>query len=239
MISGTWSGYIQTNTAASAPFTLHVTSANNTTATVSFASALAAGTGTGTYNAATNDVNFSFDSSDGNSTHYAGVISKMGSTLTLKSFAGGIVTTGSGSCTPRGTSNTLDLSGAWSGTSMSSVVGSPTPGTTGGDITMLLAPDGAGGYVGSLVDSTGLYSGRLTVKNTTALGSPTVWLYHLTRKDSNGTTVLNISGGFDSRTVTFGTDGQIAGALAMALAGYSTAVGGIEAAMLELLVQRQ
>lgn len=235
--SGTWTGFAQTNTAASMPFTFDVTGANNdTTATVAFASAEASGTGTAAINQANGDLTFTISSAGPNPVTYTGVFSKVGSTLTLESFSGGSIASGTGSCTPQVLGSIMNLSGVWTGTSAFGTVGSMTPPAAGGDVKMVLAPDGFGGYVGSMVDSTGTFSGPITVNNGAAWGSPTVWQYRLI---TNGTELINLAGGFDTTATTFDANGRVVGGLDTILGGYTAQTGHGVTAQLYLSIQRQ
>lgn len=236
--SGTWTGFAQTNTTSSMPFTFSVTAANDTTATVAFASSEASGNGTANINSSTNRLEFTFTSVGGNATAYSGTISKMGSTLTLHSLTGGAIASGSGSCTPQSLGSTFDLSGVWAGTSSFTTVGSLNPPTVGGNVTMVLAKDGQDGYVGCLIDSNGDYTGAITVLNGVQTGLPsTTWQYKL-MKSNGSTTILNLTGGFDTQTTTFGSDGKVVGGLDLLLSGYTQATGNGVTAQLDLLIQR-
>ena len=236
--TGTWTGFAQTNSTTSMPFTLSVTAATDTTANIGFASAEASGTGTASIDATTGYLNFTFTSTGGSTTSYSGVMSKMGSTLTLRSLSGGAISSATGSCVPQALGSTLDLSGVWAGTSAFGTVGSQNPPTPGGAITMILAADGHDGYVGTMVDASGSFSGPVTVNNGAAWGSPTVWQYRLIT--SNGTNdLINLSGGFDTRVTTFDSNGSAVGGLDMILAGYTAATGPAVTAQLYLSIQRQ
>lgn len=235
--TGTWAGFAQTNTAASVPFTFDVSGANDTMATVAFASVEASGTGPATVNQA-GKLSFTVATAGLSPVTYTGVFSKAGSTLTLESFSGGAITTGTGSCTPQALGSNMDLSGVWTGTSAFGTVGSATPPVIGGDIKMILASNGFGGYVGSMVDSTGTFSGPITVNNGAAWGSPTIWLYRLIT--NNGTSdLINLSGGFDTTVTSFGDDGKVIGGLDMILGGYTAQTGHAATAQLYLSIQRQ
>jgi len=236
--SGTWTGFAQTNTVASMPFTFDVTGANDNTATVAFASAGASGTGTAAINQANGNLTFTITSAGPNPVTYTGSFSKMGATLTLVSFSGGSIATGTGSCTPQALGGTMNLSGVWTGTSAFGTVGSVNPPVTGGTIKMVLAADGFGGFVGSMVDSSGTFSGPITVNNGAAWGSPTVWQYRLIT--SNGTSeLINLAGGFDTTVTTFDANGRVIGGLDMILGGYTAQTGHAATAQLYLSIQRQ
>lgn len=232
--AGTWNGTIQTNALASSPFTLNVGSTNDTTgtATVSFASAQISGNGTGTYNTTTHDLAFNFTSPSGVSVTYTGTISKSGTTLTLNTLTGGSITSGSGVCAPPVASSVLNLAGVWTGASKSGTIAGGGAGESAlGTVTIVMASDGIGGFVGLLTDSTGAYSGLLTA--TVNPLSPTVWIYHLTSGINR-----NMSGGFATTTITLGADGDPVGGLNITLVEI-TAPAGTPSMEFSFIIQRQ
>jgi len=238
--SGTWSGFAQTNLATSEPFTVNVSSANDTTAAVTFASAHASGTGAATYDATTHYLAFHFTTTDSTSITYTGTFSKMGATLTLKTLSGGAITSGTGSCTPLVVSSKPDLTGIWTGTSAAGLVQNGGIGQVdGGAVTVLIGPDSKGGYIGVLNDSTGDYSGVLKVTDMTAWGSPGVWDFTVARSDSAGVSQVFVGGGIDLSKVTFGADGKPVGGLKINMSGPTAAAGPNQDILFSIDIQRK